>query len=177
MAGYNYFPNYYSNWYQPQPQMVPQMQMPVVQQPVQPQPYQVPQQGQQVAQPMQQNGVVCVKSIAEVESWNVAPGNNQLFYIETTPPLMASKSKGFSPIENPVTKYYDLTERTGMFASQNAQEPEKHPEQEFARQQTEYAQKSDVVKLQRDMEALRVAVKTLNEQKPKKRVVEVEDDE
>jgi hypothetical protein len=64
-----------------------------------------------------------------------------------------------------------------MFASQNAQEPEKQPEQEFARQQTEYAQKSDVVKLQRDMEALRVAVKTLNEQKPKKRVVEVEDDE
>lgn len=173
MPGYNYFPNYYSGLYQP---LQPVPQMPLMQQPV-PQPYQVPQQGQQVAQPMQQNGVVCVKSIAEVESWNVAPGNNQLFYIETTPPLMASKSKGFSPIENPVTKYYDLTERTGMFASQNAQEPEKQPEHEFARQQTEYAQKSDVVKLQRDMEALRVAVKTLNEQKPKKRVVEVEDDE
>ena len=67
---------------------------------------------QQSAQPPIQNGgFISVRSIEEVEAWPIAPGNSITFHISTNPPLIAEKTRGFSQLENAVTKYYDLHER------------------------------------------------------------------
>lgn len=71
--------------------------------------YQYP---QQTTQPQIQNGgFISVRSIEEVEAWPIAPGNSITFHISTNPPLIAEKTRGFSQLENAVTKYYDLHER------------------------------------------------------------------
>lgn len=91
-----------------------------------------------------QAGFVCVRSMAEVDSWPVAPGNAITFYVEGNPPLIATKAKGFSPIENPVVKVYDLTERRQSVPAA--------PEGNVAG----YALKSDLEAVRRELEALRV---------------------
>lgn len=58
-----------------------------------------------------QQSFVSVRSTADVEAWPIAPGNSITYYIEGNPPMIATKTKGFSPLENPVVTYYDLTER------------------------------------------------------------------
>jgi hypothetical protein len=159
---YPYQPNYFGNPYQPV-QPVPQMQ--------QPQPTQTPQMQQN---PVRQSGFVRVRSEEEAFGYPVAPGNSVTFINESAPYCYV-KTMGFSQLDRPTFERYRLVKEE---PSQNAQNAEKTPDKENTRPEDEYAQKSDVAKLQRDVEALRVAVKTLNEQKPKKRVVvEDEDDE
>ena len=171
MPGYNYFPNYYSGLYQPIPQPVPQMQVPVMQQPV-PQPVQ--QQPVQAPQPeIRQNGFIRVKDEAEVDAYPIAPGNSVTF-IHETQPLVFVKTLGFSQFDHPVKERYRLVKET-------PEEPNKAVsgvDNEIANNDVEYAKAADVAKLARDVEALRVSVKTLNERKTRKVVTEeVVDDE
>ena len=169
MPGYNYFPNYYSGLYQPI-QPVPQMQVPVMQQPVQ----------QQIQQPVQtqqpeirQNGFIRVKDEAEVDAYPIAPGNSVTF-IHETEPFVFVKTLGFSQFDHPVKEKYRLVKET-------PEEPNKADfgtDKESVSQTAEYAKAADVAKLARDVEALRVSVKTLNERKTRKVVTEeVVDDE
>ena len=58
-----------------------------------------------------QNNFIQVNNAQEVEMWPVAPGVSLTFYIATTPPMIATKTKSHNQLEAPVTKYYDLTER------------------------------------------------------------------
>lgn len=166
MPGYNYFPNYYSGLYQPIPQPVPQMQVPVVQQPVQ--------QPVQAQQPeIRQNGFIRVKDEAEVDAYPIAPGNSVTF-IHETQPFVFVKTLGFSQFDHPVKEKYLLVKET-------PEEPNKTvsgADKESVSPTAEYAKAADVAKLARDVEALRVSVRTLNERKTRKVVTEeVVDDE
>ena len=78
--------NYYPGYYQQMPQM-PQMQ---------------PQQQQ-----IQNSGFVSVRSIEEAFNWPVAPGNSITFKDENAP-YVYTKTKGFSPLEQPVFERYRL---------------------------------------------------------------------
>lgn len=160
---YPYQPNYFGNPYQMQPvQPVPQMQ--------QPQPAQTP----QPQNPVRQSGFVRVRSEEEAFGYPVAPGNSVTFINESAPYCYV-KTMGFSQLDRPTFERYRLVKEE---PSQNAQNAEKTPDKENTRQEDEYAQKSDVAKLQRDVEALRVAIKTINERKTRKVVTEeVVDDE
>lgn len=112
----NYQPNFYggNNPYWNLQQM-PQMQQPALQQA---QPGQQMQQAQQAQPPaIQQSGFVSVPSMAEVHAWPVAPGNSVTFYVETNPPILATKTKGFSQLESPVVKEFDLVEKQTRPAS------------------------------------------------------------
>lgn len=166
MPGYNYFPNYYSGLYQPIPQPVPQMQVPVVQQPVQ--------QPVQAQQPeIRQNGFIRVKNEAEVDAYPIAPGNSVTF-IHETEPFVFVKTLGFSQFDRPVKEKYRLVKET----PEEPNKPVSGPDKESVSQTAEYAKAVDVAKLARDVEALRVSVKTLNERKMRKVVTEeVVDDE
>lgn len=166
MPGYNYFPNYYSGLYQPIPQPVPQMQVPVVQQPVQ--------QPVQAQQPeIRQNGFIRVKDEAEVDAYPIAPGNSVTF-IHETEPFVFVKTLGFSQFDRPVKEKYRLVKET----LEEPNKPVSGPDKESVSQTAEYAKAADVAKLARDVEALRVSVKTLNERKTRKVVTEeVVDDE
>lgn len=168
MAGYNYFPNYYSSFYQPAPQMVPQMQVPVVQQPVQPvqQPVQAPQ------PEIRQNGFIRVKDESEVDAYPIAPGNSVTF-IHESEPFVFVKTLGFSQFDRPVKEKYRLVKE----APESVKSAGSAPEGVNAREQVEYAKAGDVAKLARDVEALRVSVRTLNERKPRRVVEEVDVDE
>lgn len=168
MAGYNYFPNYYSSFYQPAPQMVPQMQVPVVQQPVQPvqQPVQAPQ------PEIRQNGFIRVKDEAEVDAYPVAPGNSVTF-IHESEPFVFVKTLGFSQFDRPVKEKYRLVKE----APDEPNKPVSGADKESVSPTAEYAKAADVAKLQRDVEALRVSVRTLNERKPRRSVEEVDIDE
>jgi hypothetical protein len=166
MPGYNYFPNYYSGLYQPIPQPVPQMQVPVVQQPVQ--------QPVQATQPeIRQNGFIRVKDEAEVDAYPIAPGNSVTF-IHETEPFVFVKTLGFSQFDRPVKEKYRLVKET-------PEEPNKAvsgADKESASKGVEYAKADELARLARDVEALRVSVKTLNERKTRKVVTEeVVDDE
>lgn len=166
MPGYNYFPNYYSGLYQPIPQPVPQIQVPVVQQPVQ--------QPVQAQQPeIRQNGFIRVKDEAEVDAYPIAPGNSVTF-IHETEPFVFVKTLGFSQFDRPVKEKYRLVKET-------PEEPNKTvsgADKESVSPTSEYAKAADVAKLARDVEALRVSVRTLNERKTRKVVTEeVVDDE
>lgn len=166
--GYNYFPNYYSpSYYQP---------MPFVQQPVQQPVAQMPQQMQQPVQASQpeirQNGFIRVKDESEVDAYPIAPGNSVTF-IHETEPFVFVKTLGFSQFDRPVKEKYRLVRET----PESANKTDSVPVKENANEPSEYAKAADVAKLQRDVEALRVSVKTLNERKRKIVTEEVVDDE
>lgn len=165
MAGYNYFPNYYNSFYQPM-QPVPQMQVPVVQQPVQ--------QPVQAQQPeIRQNGFIRVKDEAEVDAYPIAPGNSVTF-IHETEPFVFVKTLGFSQFDRPVKEKYRLVKET----PEEPNKPVSGTDKESARPTAEYAKADELARLARDVEALRVSVKTLNERKTRKVVTEeVVDDE
>ena len=168
MAGYNYFPNYYNSFYQP---MQPVPQMPVMQQPV-PQPVQ--QQPVQAPQPeIRQNGFIRVKDESEVDAYPIAPGNSVTF-IHETEPFVFVKTLGFSQFDRPVKEKYRLVKETPEDPNKAVSGPDK----ESVRATDEYAKAADVARLARDVEALRVSVKTMNERKTRKVVTEeVVDDE
>lgn len=156
MAGYNYFPatyqpNYYGGMYNPQPQ-VPQIPTPAQAPQQQAGMYQQQQAAQQMAQsPMQSSGIISVRSLNEVYAWPIAPGNSLTFYVETTPPVIATKTKGLSQLENPVVEEFDLARRR----HENAQKEE--PE---TKSSIEYATKADLEELRRDFEHFKTTSKS-----------------
>lgn len=167
--GYNYFPNYYSpSYYQP----MPFVQQPV-QQPVAQMPQQIQQQPVQAPQPeIRQNGFIRVKDESEVDAYPIAPGNSVTF-IHETEPFVFVKTLGFSQFDRPVKEKYRLVRET----PESANKPDSVPVKENVSEPSEYAKAADVAKLQRDVEALRVSVKTLNERKRKIVTEEVVEDE
>ena len=166
---YNYFPNYYSpSYYQP----MPFVQQPV-QQPVAQMPQQMQQQPVQAPQPeIRQNGFIRVKDESEVDAYPIAPGNSVTF-IHETEPFVFVKTLGFSQFDRPVKEKYRLVKET----PEEPNKPVSGPDKESVSQTAEYAKAADVAKLARDVEALRVSVKTLNERKRKIVTEEVVDDE
>lgn len=85
----------------------------------QPMPQNIP---QQPAPQIQNGGLVPVKSFAEVDAWQIAPGNSMTFYLEgngTNLPVIFVKKKGFSQFDPTTLDVYDLVKREN--APQNAQ--------------------------------------------------------
>ena len=161
---YNYQPNYYSGMYQP------------MQQPLQPmqQAAQVPQPMPQQQPQIRQNGFVRVQTEEEAYAYPIAPGNS-ITFINENAPYCYVKTLGFSQLDRPTFEKYKLVK-------EDASEPQKTenaPVKENVSTNTEYVKKSDLASLRRDIEALRVSLKTLNERKPKKPIIieEDEDDE
>lgn len=76
-------------------------------------PYQLYQQPQQI----QSGGLVSVRSMEEAYNYPVAPGNSITFKDETQP-FVYTKTKGFSPLEQPVFERYRLVK---------VEEPQKPP--------------------------------------------------
>lgn len=77
---------------------------------------------QQPAPQIQSGGLVPVKSFAEVDAWQIAPGNSMTFYLEgngTSLPVIFVKKKGFSQFDPTTLDVYDLVKREN--APQNAQ--------------------------------------------------------
>ena len=62
---------------------------------------------QQQPQQIQNSGFVSVRSIEEAFNWPVAPGNSITFKDENQP-FVYTKTKGFSPLEQPVFERYRL---------------------------------------------------------------------
>lgn len=96
-------------------------------------PYQYPyqqayQQNYQQTNQIQNTGLVSVRSVEEAYNYPVAPGNSITFKDETQP-FVYTKTKGFSPLEQPVFEKYRLVK---VEESQNvAQNPPKTPETGF----------------------------------------------
>jgi hypothetical protein len=161
---YPYQPNYFGNPYPYQQNQQPMMQ----------QPQQMPQQMQPQPRPaIQQSGFMQVGSMDDVYSWPVAPGNSITFYVETEPPVLASKTKGFSQLENPVIKIFDLHERHGK--PQEAQIGPQSGEQAEKAPGIDYALKSDVDALRAELEAVKAKLKA-RAAKRQREVIEDDDE-
>lgn len=77
---------------------------------------------QQPTPQIQNGGFVPVKNFAEVDAWQIAPGNSMTFYLEgngTNLPVIFVKKKGFSQFDPTTLDVYDLVKREN--APQNAQ--------------------------------------------------------
>lgn len=61
----------------------------------------------QQMQPQQNNSFISARSMEEAYNWPVAPGNSLTFKIENTP-YVCTKTKGFSPLDQPVFEKYRL---------------------------------------------------------------------
>ena len=96
-------------------------------------PYQYPyqqayQQNYQQSTQVQNTGLVSVRSMEEAYNYPVAPGNSITFKDETQP-FVYTKTKGFSPLEQPVFEKYRLVK---VEETQNVtQNPLKTPETGF----------------------------------------------
>lgn len=150
---YNYFPATYQPYggmYAPQPQM-PQIATPAQVQQQQAAMYQQQQAAQQMAQtPVQSSGIISVRSLNEVYAWPIAPGNSLTFYVETTPPVIATKTKGLSQLENPVVEEFDLARR---------RHPNPQQDEPTTPAKIEYATKTEVDALRRDFEQFKTGSK------------------
>ena len=90
--------------------------------------YQYPYQ-QYPQQQIQNGGFVSARSIEEAYNWPVAPGNSITFKIENTP-YVCTKTKGFSPLEQPVFERYRLVKEEDVPKEpEMASEPPKYDEQ------------------------------------------------
>lgn len=86
------------------------------------------QQNYQQTNQIQNTGLVSVRSVEEAYNYPVAPGNSITFKDETQP-FVYTKTKGFSPLEQPVFEKYRLVK---VEESQNvAKNPSKTPETGF----------------------------------------------
>lgn len=141
--GNAYYPTNYTGYpAAPYPQSVYPQQIipqPVVQQPVIPQPVAQPQQQQ-----IQNGGFVNVRSIEEVNGYPLAPGNSVTFFVESNPPVLCVKTKGFSQLETPTIETFDLIKREQQNAPITPTQANPHPMAEYA--------------LKSDLEGLRGAV-------------------
>ena len=61
-------------------------------------------------QQIQNSGFVSARSIEEAYNWPIAPGNSLTFKIENSP-YVCTKTKGFSPLEQPVFERYRLSKK------------------------------------------------------------------
>lgn len=174
MAYGNYFPATYQPMYYQQQNPYYQQNQPVMQQNQQ---NQQMQQAQQPQQTIQQSGFICVRSLEEVYPWPIAPGNSITFYVECNPPLIATKTKGFSQLENPVVKVFDLAERKE--GSKNAPESSTSEDKENESKDTAFALKSDIEAIRGELDAINEKLKAQSEKKPvkKAKLMEGEDDE
>lgn len=164
MAYNNYFPpayqpNYYGN---PNP-YYQQMQNQMMQQNQQMQQAQQAQ-SQQMQQPtIQQSGFVSVPSMDDVRAWPVAPGNSITFYVETVPPILATKTKGFSQLEPPIIKEFNLVEKEAV-PSETRESSTTH-EQPAPTKNTTYATKDDLAAIWDELDALKEKLKAQTEKK------------
>lgn len=92
-------------------------------------PYQ--QQGFQQTNQIQSGGLVSVRSVEEAYNYPVAPGNSITFKDETQP-YVYTKTKGFSPLEQPVFEKYRLVkvDETNNMAQNTPKSPETAPDYE-----------------------------------------------
>lgn len=91
--------------------------------------YQYPYQQQYPQQQIQNGGFVSARSIEEAYNWPIAPGNSLTFKIENSP-YVCTKTKGFSPLEQPVFERYRLVkEEDAPKESETAPEAPKYDEQ------------------------------------------------
>ena len=123
-------------------------------------PYQYPyqqayQQNYQQSTQVQNTGLVSVRSMEEAYNYPVAPGNSITFKDETQP-FVYTKTKGFSPLEQPVFEKYRLVK---VEDSHNvAQNPPKTPETGFDAQK-------QVKLLWEEVNALKSKIKGVNDDK------------
>lgn len=86
------------------------------------------QQYQQI-QPQPSGGFVSARTIEEAYNWPVAPGNSITFKIENQP-FVCTKTRGFSPLEQPVFERYRLVkEETPQSAFEGAASGTNYDEQ------------------------------------------------
>lgn len=121
-------------------------------------------QSQQMQQPaIQQSGFVSVPSMDDVRAWPVAPGNSITFYVETVPPILATKTKGFSQLEPPIIKEFNLVEKEAA-PSEARESPTTH-EQPAPTKNTTYATKDDLAAIWDELDALKEKLKAQTEKK------------
>lgn len=111
MAYNNYFPGYYPQY----------------------QPYQNQGQSMQMGQSMQiqSGGFVSVRSMEEAFNYPIAPGNSITFKDENAP-YVYTKTKGFSPLEQPIFEKYRLVkeeDETPQSVAKTAQDAPNYDEQ------------------------------------------------
>lgn len=88
----------------------------------------------QQTQQIQNGGFTNVRSIEDVHNFPVAPGNSVTFFVESNPPVLCVKTKGFSQLDSPVIEVFDLTKR-------------EVPQPETSQKPPEYALLSDLENL------------------------------
>lgn len=138
-------------------------------------------QSQQIQQPtIQQSGFVSVPSMDDVRAWPVAPGNSITFYVETVPPILATKTKGFSQLEPPIIKEFNLVEKEAA-PSDTREAPTTH-EQPAPTKNVTYATKEDLESIWGELDAMKEKLKAQTEKKTAKarkvtEETEVSDDE
>ncbi len=111
------------------------------------QPYQAqPVQGQSMQ--IQNGGFVSVRSMEEAYNYPIAPGNSITFKDENSP-YVYTKTKGFSPLEQPIFEKYRLVkEEDGV---QMAQNTSKMPQDAFDAQEQIKALWDEVKALKRQI--------------------------
>jgi len=108
----------------------------------QPQPTQTVQPIQQAPQQIQDGGFMVMPSEEAALKYPIAPGNSITFKIENQP-LIIEKTMGFSKMEGPQIKYFDLKERKSALMEE---QPLEH---------VDYALKADIDKLKTEIEDLK----------------------
>ena len=149
------YPNYYQSPYNPyfqqqfysQPTIPPQQN---VQQPA-PQPVQQPQ------SQIQNGGFMSVRTEEEAYNWPIAPGVGMTFKVENAP-VIIDKARGFSPLEQPVVKVYDMIERVPQQSA--AAQPKEAP----VTPPVNYAERSDVEAIRRELEGFKADLEALKNQ-------------
>lgn len=107
--------------------------------------YQIPQ-VQQPTQQIQDGGFVRVRNIDEARNWAVAPGNSVTFKVENSP-YICTKTMGFSQLEQPKFELFRLVKED---------EPEKKEPV------SEYASRSELEKVQSEIEDIRNKIEHIN---------------
>lgn len=102
--------------------------------------YQYPQ-FQAQSQQIQNGGFISARSIEEAYNWPVAPGNSLTFRIENTP-YVCTKTKGFSPLEQPVFERYRLVKEDDATQASQQKAP-KEPKESKASEETAMGAKYD----------------------------------
>ena len=121
----------YNNYFGGYPASYQQYQAPNYQMTAQPQPMQI-----------QNGGLVSVRSAQEAFYYPVALGNSVTFKDETAP-FIYVKTRGFNQLEEPIFEQFQKVDNT-----QKAAEPEQTTG-------TEYALKSDLATLQKEIDLLK----------------------
>ena len=129
------------------------------------QPYQVqPVQGQSMQ--IQNGGFVSVRSMEEAYNYPIAPGNSITFKDENSP-YVYTKTKGFSPLEQPIFEKYRLVKEED--GAQMAQNTPKTPQDAFNAQE-------QIKALWDEIEALKRQINVATDKPRKTAKKEVEQD-